>query len=526
MTLARAIDSGRIGQAYVFAGQRGVGKTSAARILAKCLNCATGPTSTPCQTCPSCEAITRGNHLDVIEIDGASNRGIDDIRQLRDQVRFAAVQGAFKIYIIDEVHQITPDAFNALLKTLEEPPAHVKFIFATTVPQKVPPTILSRCQRFDFRRVDNRTVVGVLQRVIEAEGVRADERALYAVARASDGSLRDAEVMLEQLASFCEGAITERDVTQLLGDVEHDVLSAWADALLGRDVPAALSLLAQQVEQGKEPVQILTGLLWHLRHLLIARATAHSPARAELLARLIDLPDDARARLDAQSANATVEELIVMSQVLAGAYELARRSPFAQAIIECALIQAAMRESWASLEQMLQRLERAAPGTTTAAPARAEAPAPPATAAPSSARAEAPPVSQDAVAQPASPTGEVTLDALAARWPNVIQRIGEQKMSLAAYLSETKPLSVAQQQVEVGIPPFPLHQEILNLPETMRLLERTLSEQLGRALSVRYSPLPEPPAGSAPEAALPPVVRDIVKLFDARILPQPPSVLG
>ena len=273
-TLTRALGAKRIGQAYLFAGQRGVGKTSAARILAKCLNCTHGPAARPCQHWPSCLAILQGNSLDVLEIDGASNRGIDEVRSLRETVKFAPTQGAYRIYIIDEVHMLTPEAFNALLKTLEEPPSHVKFIFATTTPQKLPPTILSRCQRFDFRRLDGKTIVSALKQVSKAEGIAIEEAALYAIARASEGSLRDAEVMLEQLVSFCAGRIGEQDVSRLLGAVEQEALFAWAQAVLDRDAKTALLFVTQQLEQGKEVVQLLVGLVTHFRNLLILRTTA------------------------------------------------------------------------------------------------------------------------------------------------------------------------------------------------------------------------------------------------------------
>ncbi len=195
-TLMRALKTKRLGQAYLFAGQRGVGKTSAARILAKSLNCEQGPTPTPCNRCANCTQITEGRSLDVLEIDGASNRGIDEIRALRDTVGFAPTTGAFRVYIIDEVHMLTLEAFNALLKTLEEPPAHVRFIFATTAPGKVPATILSRCQRFDFRRLEVPTLVAALTTVATKERLSIEEPALYAVARSAEGSLRDAEVIL------------------------------------------------------------------------------------------------------------------------------------------------------------------------------------------------------------------------------------------------------------------------------------------------------------------------------------------
>ena len=215
--LQNAISSGRIPQSFLFAGPRGVGKTSTARILAKALNCVKGPTDSPCNQCEICGEITRTNSLDVIEIDGASNRGIEEIRTLRENVKFKPAQSRFKIYVIDEVHMLTGEAFNALLKTLEEPPEHVKFIFATTEPHKVPLTILSRCQRFNFKRIPTEAIAEKLQEIAKAEGLKPETKALFLIARVSDGSLRDAETLLDQLGVLSEGKIREEDVLLALG---------------------------------------------------------------------------------------------------------------------------------------------------------------------------------------------------------------------------------------------------------------------------------------------------------------------
>ncbi len=536
-TLTRAIESKRIGQAYLFAGQRGVGKTSAARILAKSLNCAKGPTATPCQQCPSCVAITSGTSLDVIEIDGASNRGIDDIRQLREHVKFSPVHGQFRVYIIDEVHQITTDGFNALLKTLEEPPAHARFIFATTSPQKVPATILSRCQRFDFRRVPSATIVDVLRRIAAAEGITADDAALYAIAHASEGSLRDAEVVFEQLISFCERGITEEDVTQLLGSVEHDALLVWAQALLDRDARAALGLLHEQLERGKDVAQLLTALMTHIRNLLVVRTAESGPSRAETLARLVDLPVERLDALERQAARPTVEELLFIGQILAGAHEWIRRSPFAQAILEFALIRVATRESWTSLDDVMQRLERAStrqsggeppkPSASSAARPTVVAPTP---ASKSSAPAPKPAnVSKAEAVEPMTTeaTGSLSLQEVIDRWPKILEHIAGQKMSLASYLIEAQPLELGGTRLRVGLPGFSLHQEVLNATEHVRMIERALREVVG-PLKIDYTTMPDDPGAASvrrvalqdPRDPVPPVVQDIVAMFDASIVRQ------
>ena len=544
-TLSRAIASKRIGQAYLFAGQRGVGKTSAARILAKSLNCAKGPTPKPCQTCTSCRQITAGLSLDVIEVDGASNRGIDEVRALRETVKYAPSHGAFRIYIIDEVHQITHDAFNALLKTLEEPPAHVKFIFATTAPHKVPPTILSRCQRFDFRRIEVKTIVEVLQRMVKAEKVAVDEAALYTIARAAEGSLRDAEVILEQAMSFCEARIREEDVAQLLGGLEQDVLFQWAQAVLDRDASTAVTLLTQQVNLGKDVSRLLADLLMHLRHLLVATTLNKAADRKRLLAQLIDVPEDILNRLEAQAARTNAQELLMMMQVLTGAYDVARRSPFAQAVAELVLIQLATRESWVSLDQALERLEQLA---RTLPPSEDEEnlPPPPAAtihpAAMASPLPAPPPLPPFLLSQESSgvrgQAGLVAFEEVASRWEAFLERLGKRKMSLASYLMDAKVLGIDGEKIQIGIPSVALHQEVLSEPENMRVIAGVMSELFGRSLAVTYATLPDlpspPPApkaeaisaanasASAPPAApappMPPIVQEIVNLFDATIV--------
>jgi len=566
--LTRAIEAKRVGQAYLFTGQRGVGKTSAARILAKCLNCVKGPIAKPCQQCPSCLEITGGSSLDVIEIDGASNRGIDEIRSLRETVKFAPTHGAFRIYIIDEVHQITHDGFNALLKTLEEPPAHVKFIFATTTAHKVPATILSRCQRFDFRRLNGKTIVPVLKDIAKAERIAIEDDALYTIARAAEGSLRDAEVILEQLVSFCAGPIQEEDVNRLVGAIEQDALLEWMRALLDHDANAALLLLSRQLEQGKEVTHLLVGLLMHLRNLLILRTTtdparggAGAPSRQALLEQLVDLPTEQLARLDEQAKRVSAEELLMMAQVLAGAYELIRRSPFAQAILEFVLIKLATRDSWTSLAQVIERLEQLSQSSTSRRPDAPllDAPVPPSvpggtttklkpnTTPEASAKrlvAQAAPPESESAEQPSSTVSTaleaaVSLEQALGHWPQVLARLAQQKMSLAAYLADARPLRVMGSVVQVGLPAFVLHQEVLNLPENLRLVEQVLSDVVTQPLTVDYTTLPasqpsqstssmvqEATESTAPEASgpmAPPILQDIVKLFDATIVNQPPK---
>ncbi len=269
--LKQAIATGRVGHAYLFTGSRGVGKTSAARILAKALNCQRGPTPTPCNECDVCRSVTGGDDIDVIEIDGASNRGIDDIRQLRQNANIRPSRAHFKIYIIDEVHMLSKEAFNALLKTLEEPPEHVKFIFATTDPQKVPITILSRCQRFDFAGIDAMSIENRLAQIAASEGVEIDAEALAILAGRAAGSMRDSQSLLEQLLAGCDGKIASGDVNNLLGIAPATRLASLVEALVDRSASVALAEFDATMNDGADAGQLIDQLIGFFRDIMAAR---------------------------------------------------------------------------------------------------------------------------------------------------------------------------------------------------------------------------------------------------------------
>lgn len=288
-TLQNAVNSSRLAQAYLFVGPRGIGKTSTARILAKALNCEAGPTSEPCGKCPACLEIAEGNSLDVIEIDGASNNGVDNIRDLRESTAYAPTRGKFKIYLIDEVHMLSTGAFNALLKTLEEPPPHVKFIFATTEAQKVPATITSRCQRFDLRRIPAPLIKKHLLFIAENEKILLDGDAADAIARGAEGGLRDAESMLDQMVAFCGDHIRASDVMDVFGFTPHEVVVRLADSLFAGDASTALDSVAEQSGLGKDLSRLTAELVSHLRDLLVSQATGGECAVSQ--GKLLDLVD-------------------------------------------------------------------------------------------------------------------------------------------------------------------------------------------------------------------------------------------
>lgn len=272
-TLKNAILHNRLASAYLFSGPRGVGKTTTARIFAKAINCQDGPTPKPCNTCSSCVEITKSSSLDVFEVDGASNRGIDEVRNLRENLKYAASKGKHKIYIIDEVHMLTTEAFNALLKTLEEPPAKVLFIFATTEPHKVPATILSRCQRYDFRRIPLQKIVETLRGICAVEKIKIDDEALHLIAKKSEGSLRDSQSLLDQVVSFCGQTINLDELSELLGIIDEEFYFDCTDAIANKNITAGLQLVEKVFNLGYDMAEFLNGLAEHFRNVLVVKAT-------------------------------------------------------------------------------------------------------------------------------------------------------------------------------------------------------------------------------------------------------------
>jgi len=329
MSLKGALRSGRIGHAFLFAGPRGVGKTTTARILAKSLNCAEGTTVDPCQQCSSCKEITLSRSIDVVEIDGASNRGIDEIRNLREGVKYSPLQGRYKVYIIDEVHMLTEPAFNALLKTLEEPPPKVIFIFATTNPTKIPSTILSRCQRFVFKRLMVKQIVTRLREIVNAEGVKISDKALFYLAARADGSIRDGESILEQLVSFVEGEITEQDVFDLVGFLDSSYYFGLIEQVLARNLGDVFATLNTGIENGADPMEIYRGLTAYLRAALLLHA--------QVPVDMIELDADEVTVL--KKMQFKEPEIVAMLETCLGYEEMIKRSVNARVALELLLSQ-------------------------------------------------------------------------------------------------------------------------------------------------------------------------------------------
>jgi DNA polymerase III subunit gamma/tau len=350
-TLRNAIRLGRIAHAYLFAGTRGVGKTTMARVLAKALNCECGPTETPCNTCQSCLEITQGTSMDIVEIDGASNRGIDEIRDLRERLRYLPARGRYKVYILDEVHMLTKEAFNALLKTLEEPPAHVVFVFATTEIERIPYTIVSRCQRFEFKRVSLAGLTAQLEHITQSESIRISRACLMRIAKAAEGSMRDAQSLLDQVVAYCGMEVRDEDVDQLLGYVGIETLAQCLGALLQQDAAVALHMASVLQSEGHEAAGIARALLEGLRHLIVLK-TVPRPED------LIPLSETDIETLRAVAELASVEEIYGQFHVLSAAEQTLRHANNPFLGLEMTLVRMACIGRVHSLQTILEHLQR------------------------------------------------------------------------------------------------------------------------------------------------------------------------
>ncbi len=385
-TLKNQIQAGRVGHAYLFCGTRGTGKTTVAKILARAVNCEHPVDGSPCGECASCRAIAAGAAMNVIEIDAASNNGVENIRQIREEVSYPPTEGRYKVYIIDEVHMLSSGAFNALLKTLEEPPAYVIFILATTEAVKIPATILSRCQRYDFRRISIDTIAACLADLLEREQVQAEERAIRYVARAADGSMRDALSLMDQCIAFHLGEeLTLDKVLDVLGAADTEVFSQLLRRVLERDVSGTIALAEELIMQGKEPIQLVDDFIWYLRNLLLVQSAAD-------MEDVLDMSAEHLARLKEEAAMVEDEEIIRFIRVLSELAGQMKQATQPRVLLEIALIRLcrpamepasdALAERVTYLEQQLERGIPAAephsaprPEKTAAAPPVAEAPA-------------------------------------------------------------------------------------------------------------------------------------------------------
>ena len=520
-TLANAIQQNRIAHAYLFCGPRGTGKTTIARIFAKCLNCEGGPKVDFDENDFHVQEITEGRSLDVLEIDGASNNGVEQVRELRETCKYAPANSKFKIYIIDEVHMLSTAAFNALLKTLEEPPSHVKFMFATTDPEKVLPTILSRCQRFDLRRIPAALITQHLAHIAKKEKVKIDEAALHAIARGADGGMRDAESTLDQLISFCGDKIQEGDVLSMFGLAAESQILKLSKAVLDGEIQTALTQLNELAQGGKDLGRLLSDLLNHFRNLLI-----YQISRGDL--NLLEASEAEIAALKEQSALANSEALTRILETFAEAELSLRDAASRKILVEVTLLKAIEARSAVSIDSVLKQLGQLRGGTgNSPAPATASphpAPAPkPASKARQEVYQQGP---QESAASTAALQESPRLSAgLSELWGKLVDAVGRASPFTRSYLVDAHPVSFEGNRLVIGFDPE--FEDYLGLVDNARnheLLQTKLAE-LGRPnCSVQFVKSEAP--ATRPEIPQPLSPADNQEKTSSPAPPPPPARAG
>ncbi|MDP1852924.1 MAG: DNA polymerase III subunit gamma/tau [Candidatus Omnitrophota bacterium] len=518
-SLKNAVSSGKVAHAYIFSGPRGVGKTSCARVLAKALNCQKGPTLEPCGKCPVCIEISEGRSMDVIEIDGASNRGIEDIRSLRENVKFASSYGKSKVYIIDEVHQITPDGFNALLKTLEEPPAHVVFVFATTAIHKVPPTILSRCQKFEFKPITIPKIIETLEQLAKRENIKIDDNALLAIARASDGSLRDAESLLDQLGSFGQGKISLSDISSLLGIVEDELLVSLISRIIKKDADGALEMVDNFINQGKDAAVLIISLIEYFRNLMVAKV-----AKTQL-DKLLNVPSNIKEEIVKQTQGIPLADILHNINTLVDAQEMFRRIDSPRIVLEIAIVNmfGAARDSQA-FEEPLGK-DNSPIGSSPLLKKDSEGRAVKNTGGyVSSASLDSLSVKVETgiraakeLDAPCQKQETVAFERIRGVWQSVIDKISKTKMSIATYLNEGSPLKAENNILFISFPrKLKFHKDVLEKRENSEFIEQNLKDVLGSR--VRISFILSDELSDRQEADMEPGIKSTIAAFKGKII--------
>ena len=453
-TLRNAVERDRVHHAYLFVGSRGTGKTSMAKILARSLNCVEGPTLTPCGRCESCVAIAAGTSLDVIEMDAASNRSVDDIRDLRERVGYAPAAGRWKVYILDEAHMLTREAWNAFLKTLEEPPPSTVFVLATTEPHKVMPTIVDRCQRFDFQRPSAEQIAEVTRRVAEAEEISLEDGALAAISRAANGSFRDALGTLDQLVAYCGTQVSTDDALAVLGVADAELIGAAADAIAAGDGRAALQVSERLAASGRDTAQFGRDLVDHLRRLLVVRTAGEVPDG-------LAISDEEAGRLAEQAQRVPEMALVRSLDVLSEALGEIREGDEPRMTIEVALLRCARPQVDPSRQALAERMERlearlGGDGAAPADPPRAAEP-PPAEHAPPSTppEPEGAEPTVEAKGAPAAAAESIDIERIVGLWPAVVDHVRQSGSELLSAVYEAaRPLAVDAEEgvLKVGFP--------------------------------------------------------------------------
>jgi DNA polymerase-3 subunit gamma/tau len=506
-TLKNAIATGQVAHAYLLAGARGVGKTSIARIIAKAVNCPKAKSGDPCDACENCIAIREGRFLDLIEIDAASNRGIDEMRDLREKVRFAPSMGQYKVYVIDEAHQLTNEAFNALLKTLEEPPPHVIFVLATTESQRIPATIVSRTQRFDLRRIPHQKMVQQLAAIAKAEKWQVDQPALEAISRHAQGSLRDAESILDQVATFAEGKVGVKDVDDLLGATDWEETSALFDAIAANDAAKAVGLVRTLVDDGRDLRLFVRRAMDHMRALVLVRASNLLPETAT---------ESVGAVLRAQAPKFSLDRLAKIAHRLIETEQQLRTGEGTPLPLELALLDLTTEGASSPAPAPKQSVPQPAPAKPVAAPARAPSTAP--ASRPQGvvdlAERRAQQAGTAPAASPAGPVGAaspaVTLERVRAAWVGLLERVQERSVGKAAQLVKAEPVAIEGGTVVLAFPDdFARNMWDRQRPD----LERDLGELVGATVRVRCVKQPAAATANSQPATEDPMLRAALETF-------------
>jgi DNA polymerase-3 subunit gamma/tau len=494
-TLRNAITENRVGHAYLFTGPRGVGKTTMARLFARALNCSKGPTETPCGVCEICVSVHEGADADVIEMDAASNRSVEDARDLREGIRYAPLRARSKIYIIDEAHMLTREAFNTLLKTLEEPPPHVKFFFATTEAHKLPDTIISRCQRYDFRRITTADIVRRLGQVIDGEKLKVDETVLAAVARAAHGSMRDAESILDQVVSFKSKGLTQDDVASILGEAGGRSLAELIESLRTGDAGTVFTSLAQIFSGGVDTTAFTDQLLERFRALLAIKVCGRNPD-------VVDLPESDLGECEKQAGGFTLEALLYFIQLVLEGKRRIREGSNPRIVLEVSLVKMAKAADLVPLTEALRAGSPAAP--VPAAPPTLPSARPPAGPPAPEADAEgSPPLPPAPPAFTGTPT---TSDEAQSAWPRVLAAVKAKSAVASALLANARILRLAGDDLTVALPPGfnKFHIDRLEDPKNKKSVEDSVQSVFGRKLAVKV--MLEPGGTGAPAAPTRPAV--------------------
>ncbi len=522
-TLQNAISQGRVAHAFLFTGARGVGKTSTARILAKALNCESGPNINPCNQCTTCHEISSGTSMDMIEIDGASNRGIDEIRELRENVRYTPAKSRYKIYIIDEVHMLTREAFNALLKTLEEPPPHIIFVFATTEPHKIPATILSRCQRYDFKRIPLKEIIGSLKRVVEEEKVQIGPQGLFAIAQQSEGSLRDAQSLLDQVISYGGKDIRDEDIIEVLGLIDRKILHETIEAIANRNSERCMEIVESVYQYGYDLQHFCRELLQYFRNLILMKVSQQPEG-------FIELPEEELEILKKQSERFQFDHLNhLFSLLLKGEEEIAQ-STFSRIMLEMTLLRMATLRTVLPIDGILKKLENLGKTECQTIKVTHEKPENLGKVAPPTemvAEMESPPLERtiDPLdSQKEKVDGEASQNGQAETWKELADFIRSKNPVLGSFIALGNLIDINHEKIDIGFEKDSFHYDRMIEKENRAQLESICQEFFRRKIKVIISHFNQEDGlkgrivPEARETAQNSIVQEALRLFNGRII--------